>query len=109
MAYSSRAQWVAFVLGFIRADNVTTKEGCCKACGLDPHCVAGVLKCATPGRQCRCNLKPYNAKYTLSHTTSEDHTDLTCITGRQNISDGGPPDGGGGGEEAVLNWWPGRR
>ena len=84
--------------------NVTTKEGCCKACGLNPHCVAGVLQCPTGEGACRCNLKPYNPQYKLSHKTSSSHTDLTCLTGRQNISDS--LDAGHMSEEALLNWWP---
>ena len=71
-------------------EGVTTKEGCCKACGLDPYCVASVLQCPKGGGTCQCNLKDWNADYRLDHKLSTTHTDLTCLTGRQHIP--GKPD-----------------
>lgn len=67
--------------------NVTTKEKCCSTCGMDPTCVASVLTCYTHG-ECNCNLKKWAADAHLEHGTRSGHTTLTCLTGRQNITNG---------------------
>jgi hypothetical protein len=83
-------------------EGVTTKEACCKACGLDPSCVAGVLQCPKGGSQpCVCNLKSWNSANRLAHNPSATHTDLTCLSGRQVIPDG--PDRNPHSEEELLN------
>ena len=66
--------------------DAATKEACCSACGMNPSCVAAVLTCKDSSGKCTCNLKLFNPKYTLSHKTNTDHTTLTCLTGRQNIT-----------------------
>jgi hypothetical protein len=94
-------------------EGAPTKEACCKACGLSETCVAAVLRCPLPSGSgsCMCNLKLWDGSNILQKDGKEHtHTDLTCLTGRQNISSGGPDDDGGGGlsEEQLLNWWPGQ-
>jgi arylsulfatase I/J len=69
----------------------TTQGACCAACGMDPTCVASVLTCYTDKtKPCDCNLKNWNHAQQIRHTTNPDHTTLTCITGRKNITDDTP-------------------
>jgi hypothetical protein len=67
--------------------SATTQQACCEACGMDPTCVASVLTCPKGGGgECYCNLKAWRADNTLDHSKSPQHTTLTCLTGRQNIT-----------------------
>lgn len=90
--------WIEPLSGTRTDPNATTEAECCTACGLDPTCVAAVLKCPAPAKLtrhaknrasssgCVCNLKPWNPQNALVHTPSKGHTSLACITGRQNIT-----------------------
>ena len=61
----------------IASATTANKEACCKACGMNPNCVAATQQCY-PDKPCVCHMHGYQE----GATTAKQANSTICVTGR---------------------------